>query len=296
MSERLIWERDGTDWPNRAASRFVDAGGLRWHVQVMGQGPGALLVHGTGASTHSWAGLAPLLAKQWTVVAPDMPGHGFTDMPSREGLTLPGMASRLAALTKALAVNPALAVGHSAGAAVLIRMALDGAISPALIVSLNGALLPFGGFAAPIFSPLAKLLFDNSLAPRLFALRAKDRRAVERVIRGTGSNVPDAYIDFYARLFRSPVHVAAALGMMANWDLPALVRDLPRLRSRLLLVAASMDSAVPPDTAFRVRDVAPKAVVEVARGLGHLAHEEDPQAVAAIIQHGAAQNRPPEAR
>jgi len=49
MSNHLSWERDGRDWPNRAFSRFIEAGGLRWHVQVMGQGPVALLLHGTGA-------------------------------------------------------------------------------------------------------------------------------------------------------------------------------------------------------------------------------------------------------
>jgi magnesium chelatase accessory protein len=38
MSGRLDWDIDGRDWPNRALSRFVRAGGLRWHVQVMGQG------------------------------------------------------------------------------------------------------------------------------------------------------------------------------------------------------------------------------------------------------------------
>jgi magnesium chelatase accessory protein len=32
VGDRLIWERDGRDWPNRAFSRFVGAGGLRWHV------------------------------------------------------------------------------------------------------------------------------------------------------------------------------------------------------------------------------------------------------------------------
>ncbi len=57
---RLSLERDGADWPNRQASALIEAHGLRWHVQSMGEGPGLLLLHGTGASTHSWRGLAPL--------------------------------------------------------------------------------------------------------------------------------------------------------------------------------------------------------------------------------------------
>lgn len=59
MSDPLAWDRDGRDWPNRAASRFVEVGGIHWHVQQLGQGPVLLLLHGTGAATHSWRDIAP---------------------------------------------------------------------------------------------------------------------------------------------------------------------------------------------------------------------------------------------
>ena len=62
MGYYLDWATDGADWPNREASRFVEAAGLRWHVQVMGAGPVLLLLHGTGASTHSWRDVMPKLA------------------------------------------------------------------------------------------------------------------------------------------------------------------------------------------------------------------------------------------
>eukprot|EP01035_Chromulina_nebulosa_P062926 gene62926-86075_t len=92
------WENDGRDWPNRIASRFLRAGGMRWHVQVMGTGPALLLVHGTGAATHSWRDLAPILAERFTVIAPDLPGHGFSDCPPAHLLSLPAMAQGLASL------------------------------------------------------------------------------------------------------------------------------------------------------------------------------------------------------
>src|SRR5262245_57971047 len=123
MGTRLSWGADGRDWPNHNASRFVEAAGYRWHVQVMGEGPVALLAHGTGAATHSWRMLMPLLAQHFTVVAPDLPGHGFTQSPPGHRLSLVGMAQDLAALCKTLGVSPPLALGHSAGAAILARMA-----------------------------------------------------------------------------------------------------------------------------------------------------------------------------
>ena len=67
MGDALDWNRDGAAWPNHAVSRLVDAGGVRWHVQRMGRGPVLLLVHGTGASTHSWRALMPLLATRFDV-------------------------------------------------------------------------------------------------------------------------------------------------------------------------------------------------------------------------------------
>ena len=56
----------------------VHVNGGDFHCEVAGEGPVALLLHGTGASTHSFRDLLPWLARRCTVVAPDLPGHGFT--------------------------------------------------------------------------------------------------------------------------------------------------------------------------------------------------------------------------
>ena len=100
------WEVEGRDWPNRAHSRFVDAGRLRWHVQVWGEGPVLLLLHGTGAATHSWRALAPLLAEHFTVVAPDLPGHGFTTGGPAGGLAMPAMARAVGELLRTMDLAP----------------------------------------------------------------------------------------------------------------------------------------------------------------------------------------------
>jgi magnesium chelatase accessory protein len=282
-SGTLSWDRDGADWPNRQASRFVEAPGLRWHVQQMGSGPVLLLLHGTGASTHSWRSLVPLLARQFTIVAPDLPGHGFTERPRPDGLSLFGMAREIGELLRTLALQPAFVVGHSAGAAIMIRMTLDGIIAPRGLVSLNGALMPFRGLATQFFSPLAKLLALNPLLPRLFAWHASDLPAVERLIRNTGSVIDDAGIELYSRLVSNPGHVGAALTMMANWNLDPLLGDLPKLKTPLLLVACGDDRAIPADQAFRVRERLPTAEIEYVRRLGHLAHEERPNEIARLI-------------
>ena len=274
------WTREGADWPHRAASRFVTAGGLRWHVQDMGKGPVALLLHGTGAATHSWRGLMPLLAARYRVIAPDLPGHGFTRMPEADGMTLPAMAQSLAALLDALDARPSLAIGHSAGSAIAVRMALDGSITPQRILSINGALLPFPGVAALLFPAMARALFLNPLAPRLFALQARIGGETMRVLtRSTGSVIPAPEALCYEKLFRTTGHCTAALTMMAQWDLAPLERNLPQLQIPLTLLHGSADRAVPGSVARIVAErVAHGTAVELP-GLGHLAHEEAPMAV-----------------
>jgi magnesium chelatase accessory protein len=276
------WEIEGVDWPNRDASAFIEAAGMRWHVQRMGAGPPLLLLHGTGAASHSWRGLLPILAQKFDVIAPDLPGHGFTRGGAQQRLSLPGMAADVTALLRKIDVAPEIAVGHSAGAAILARMCLDGRIAPRLLVSLNGAFLPFGGVAGHLFSPLAKLMVLNSLVPWLFARQASAPGAVERLLDNTGSRIDPGGVALYRKLVRNPDHVAGALRMMANWRLQPLVHDLPKLRAKLLLVAAAGDRSVSPDEARRVRGLVPSAVLAPVPG-GHLVHEEDPQGIAGLI-------------
>jgi len=284
MRDRLQWDVDGRDWPQREWSRFVTAAGLRWHVQVSpGRAETVLLVHGTGASTHSWRGLAPLLAHEYRVVSVDLPGHGFTSSLPPGAASLPGVAARLSELLQSLDIAPGWAVGHSAGAAIITRMALDGAVPLRALASINGALLPLPGWSGAVFPPVAKFLAANSLASRFLAWRAHDPAAVRRLVASTGSSLDRAGLDFYGRLIGSPAHVAGTLQMMAAWDLEALQRDLPRLDLPLLLLVGQQDRTVAPAEAERVRKLVPAAHVEALPGLGHLAHEERPEPVAAAL-------------
>jgi len=283
----LDWEREGLRWPHRERSRFVQAAGLRWHVQhwpaPSATAPTALLLHGTGASTHSWRQVAPLLAGHMQVISVDLPGHAFTQLPAEGSnspqLSLPGMAQGVQALLKAMEVQVQLIVGHSAGAAVAVRMALDGMAGPRLIVSINGALLPLHGLAGQLFAPAARLMAGMSWIPRLFAYQARDRAVTERLLQSTGSRIDEEGTALYALLVASPSHAAAALGMMAQWDLQALAERLPRLRVPLDLIVATGDKTVRPEQAEQVLptlDPSLQASISKFEGLGHLSHEEQP--------------------
>jgi magnesium chelatase accessory protein len=280
---RPDWTREGARWPHRDASRFVEAGGLRWHVQVMGEGPVALLIHGTGAASHSWRGLMPLLAERYQVVAIDLPGHGFTCEPGTGGYALPEMAVAIGQLLAQLAVKPALVIGHSAGAAIAAQLALTG-VTDCPIVAINGALLPFPGAAKVIFPTMAKALFLNPIVPRLFSLQGQSRRLVKNFLeRSTGSRIDDEGARTYQSLFAHSGHCGAALGMMAWWNLDRLDAQLDKLAVPMLLLAGDRDAAVPPSVSDRVAKRLAGAEVLRLPGIGHLAHEEAPEVVASAI-------------
>jgi magnesium chelatase accessory protein len=197
---------------------------------------------------------------------------------------MPAMARAVAALLRALGERPHWIVGHSAGAAVAARMTLDGLVAPQGIVSLNGALLPLGGMRHPSLGGLTRWLATGEWLPGLFARRAAvDPAVVERMLAQTGSRLDERGRELYRRLVVSPPHARAALSMMAMWDPRVLERDLPQLASRLELVVGSEDRMILPGEAVRVRALVPAARIHALPGLGHLAHEERPAEVAALV-------------
>ncbi len=281
MSLYLDFQTDGADWPNREASCFVKAAGMRWHVQVMGKGPALLLLHGTGSSSHSWRDVMPLLATRYTVVAPDLPGHAFTNPAPGGSLSLPGMAGAIALLLRAMGIAPVFAAGHSAGAAVLVRMTVERLLNPAALLSFNGAFFPVSGVAGQFFSPIAKAVAGISMLQSLFA-RMADRRSVERLLRDTGSSIDERGLALYQRLFSNQGHVAGTLGMMAAWDLRGMAQDLHNLRVPVFLVRSAGDRTIAPVLAEKAASLVPSATLLDMPG-GHLAHEEHPALAATLV-------------
>jgi magnesium chelatase accessory protein len=279
----LDWQRDGLIWPHRETSQFVEAGGARWHVQRMGSGRPLLLLHGTGASVHSWRGLMPLLARDNEVIALDLPRHAFTTGHNAYAMSLPSMAGEIAEVLKALEVEPSAIIGHSAGAALALQLALGhGFTGP--IVGLSAALRPFPGPFAQIFPAVAKALFINPLVPRIFSSTVDLTGGAGRFMwRSTHSRIDAEGLACYRTLLKHSGHAGGALAMMANWDLPGLRERMGQAANPVLLVHGGNDPAIPLAWAREAQSWLANARLEVLPGLGHLAHEEAPERAAALI-------------
>lgn len=281
MSRPLDWNREGRIWPHREVSEFVPVAGATWHIQRMGPrgAPKALLLHGTGASVHSWRSLMPMLAKDFAVTAMDLPRHAFTQGHPPEAMSLPSMAFELARLLDTMDLKPDIVIGHSAGAALALQLALDHSYR-APIVGLNSALRPFPGPAAQIFPAVAKLLFVNPFVPRVFSRMATFNGEAKRFLfRATGSRIDAKGLACYEALLANPRHTKGALAMMANWDLPTLKTRMQEIANPVQLVHSDLDAAIPLKWAQEAHGWLPRSELEVLEGLGHLAHEEAPERV-----------------
>jgi magnesium chelatase accessory protein len=286
--QRLRARLDALNWPNRNHSRIVEAGGVAFHVQELGEAhrPSLLLIHGTAASTHSFAGLMALLSTHYRCIAIDLPGQGFTPMPNGFVPTLPEMARVVLQLLTALKLpnvthSGVMGIGHSAGAAILIEMAARTPDAIDRIFAVNAALEPMRGHA--FLSPLAKMLFLNPMMPRLFAWRAQFAGMTKIMLRATGTDLGAEAMRQYQILLEDKDHVSGALAMMAAWELGPLQQKLAHFKTPLVLIAASDDLFVPARVS---REAAAKArhceFVLLPHG-GHLVHEVEPEAVAAIV-------------
>ena len=274
----MSWAPYQAGWPLAQHSRFVQAGGVEWHVQVLGRGPCMLLLHGVGSGGFSWRDMLPTLAQHYTVIAPDLPGHAFTSRAGPATQSLAGMSASLSALMQAIHLKPQVLVGHSAGAAIAAHLVLhDVDLAGVPLVGLNPAWLPLPGPAAWIFGPAAQMAAVNPLSAWACAKLAARPGTVAQLIRNTGSTLDATGLDLYTQVLSHSGHVHGVLTMMAQWRLSALSQMLPRIRNPVFMDIGALDQAVPPQLADAACRHLPQARMRLREGLGHLAHEEDPQ-------------------
>lgn len=96
------------------ASRTATVEGLKLHYLTAGHGPAVLLLHGYTQTSRMWRPIIPRLAEKFTVIAPDLPGIGDSDIPA-DGLDMKTAAIRVHALVKSLGIEKSRVVGHDIG-------------------------------------------------------------------------------------------------------------------------------------------------------------------------------------
>ena len=270
------------DWPNVAFSRFVNAAGLRWHVQRAGRGPTIVLIHGTAGATFTWRDVLPRLIDVADVIAFDLPGHGLTTGATLAQLSLAGMATAVAELLRALDVTPVIGVGHSAGAAVLLQLASSREVTPQSIIGVNSALVSINALGQ-ILQPVSRTLFDFEPVRAALAALLRGGTIARTLLRSTGTALDPVQEARYVSMLTDERRVGAVLQMMARWDLPALQQTFPRIVLPVTLVHSRNEPWVPFDALMEATRTLPmRSVIDVTPA-GHLIPDEKPRELAEII-------------
>jgi pimeloyl-ACP methyl ester carboxylesterase len=265
-----------------ADSRFITLQGLRVHYKRVGQGePAMLLLHGFGASLYSWREVLEPLGRLGAVVAYDRPAFGLTSRPMPgewQGASPYGSTAQVdlaIALLDALGIRRAVLVGHSAGGALAVQIALRYPQRVVGLVLVDAAIYEGGGAPAWL-----RPLLHTPQARRLGPLFARSIRTLgERFL--TEAWHDPTRVNAEVRLnYRKPLQ-------MANWDRALweftlasqhddLAAQLSRLTVPVLVVSGDDDRIVPLASSERLAQAlgAPLAVMPAS---GHLPHEEQPE-------------------
>ncbi|MEC8021019.1 MAG: alpha/beta fold hydrolase, partial [Pseudomonadota bacterium] len=226
------------------------------------------------------------LEGRWALWAPDLPGHGANPLAPGFRPTRQALAASLGAALSTLAIPWALALGHSAGAAILLQHRLETparARSPLPLGLLAPVLLPLAGLQRWLFPAAAAVLARYpSLLSRLVA-RSTPERLARRLIADTGSTLPRAQLQGYADLLAQRSHGEGALALMRHWDLRSLTSALAKVQDPLLILTGTEDRTYPRPPRAALEPYLPSAAWRSFPGLGHLLHEEAPAEVGAAI-------------
>jgi pimeloyl-ACP methyl ester carboxylesterase len=258
----------------------VKANGIEVYYEITGSGEPLLLISGLGYGLWQWHKMVPGLAAHYQVITFDNRGAGQTDKP-------PGpysaalLAADTAGLLEALAVGPAIVLGHSMGGLVAQELALT---RPELIRTLVLASSNFGGpNHIPVTPAAMAVLTDLSVDP----VERMRRGAAVAFAAGFAEAHPEIVEELTAYRLTMPVPLDAYQSQLAVGLAVAQSGFEDRLKTMRLptiIFTGDQDNVVPPSNADLLAGVIPNSQIYVLRDAGHLFPFEAPdRAVAALL-------------
>jgi len=252
-------------------SRFVDVDGMSVHYRDEGKGPAIVLLHGTGASLHTWDSWAAALSPSHRVVRLDLPAFGLTGPRPDGDYRLDTYVEFLERFAAKLGLGSFALAGNSFGGALAWRFAVahPSEVTRLVLIDAGGyprktkRLLVFRLGQLPIVAPLMA-----HLDPRLLVERTT-RQAYGDPTRVTPEQIERGY-----ELVLRPGNREAfgAVTSVPFEDRTALLRTL---RVPTLVMWGDKDALIPVSDAQRFAADVPGARVRIYETLGHIPMEED---------------------
>ena len=253
-----------------------------------GSGPALLLLHGLGCDSTTWQPVVAALARSYTVIAPDLLGHGRSDKP-RADYSVGGYANGMRDLLTVLGVDKVTVVGHSFGGGVAMQFAYQfpertermvlvapGGLGPEVTPALRAVTLPgfhqvMGLVTLPVVRHTTVATMRLLAATRLSLLRDLDEAAA----------IVDSFKDPRGR--RAIRHVVSGVVDWRGQVVTMADRAYLTAAMPMCVIWGADDAVIPARHAAIAADLAPGAQVEVMTDAGHFPHKDHPQQFVRIV-------------
>ena len=276
--------------PAEPELRFRTIHGYRRAYRIAGSGPVVLLIHGIGDNSATWASVHSQLAERFTVIAPDLLGHGSSDKP-RADYSVAGYANRIRDLLSVLGIDRVTVIGHSLGGGVAMQFVYQfpqlvdrlvlvgtGGITKDVNFLLRFASLPVGGEALAVLRlpmVLPALQFAGRAAGVLLGSSRLGRDLPEMLRVLAALPEPDALLAF-TRTLRAVVDWHGQMISMLNRCY--LTETVP-----VQIIWGKDDAVVPVGHARLAHQAMPGSRLEIFEDSGHFPFHDAPERFVEVI-------------
>jgi pimeloyl-ACP methyl ester carboxylesterase len=260
----------------------IELHGHRVAYRCAGSGPAIVLVHGITSTSATWERVMPYLATRFTVIAPDLIGHGESAKP-RGDYSLGAYASGVRDLMVTLGYENETFVGHSLGGGVVMQLAYQfpercerlvlvdsGGLGREVNLLLRAATLPLSEVVLPLLASTRLLDAGRSVGRLLGRLGIRAGTELAELARGHASLGDSEARAAFVHTLRT---IVDPLGQRVNaTDRLYLAENIP-----FMLVWGERDRIIPVEHGLSAHALVPSSRLELFEGAGHFPHLDDPQ-------------------
>ena len=273
--------------------------GYRRAFRVAGSGPALLLIHGVGCNSKSWEPVHAKLAQRFTVIAPDLLGHGESDKPHAD-YSLPAFANGMRDLLAVLGIDRVTVVGHSFGGGVAMQFAYQypelverivlvnaGGVSKDVSLALRLAAMPMGAEALAMLRAPGVMPAIRGFGHAVGAVLGSTRlgRDVTDVVEMLEGFQDPAGLAAFARTLRSVVDARGQFVTML--DRSYLVQSVP-----VQIIWGEDDLIIPVDHAHTAHAAIPGSRMEIFEDSGHMPFHDHPDRFVEVVERFIDSTRP----
>ncbi|MGL4306617.1 MAG: alpha/beta fold hydrolase [Mycobacteriaceae bacterium] len=278
--------------------KFLELHGYRRAYRMAGKGPAILLIHGIGDNSSTWNDIFQYLAQRFTVIAPDLLGHGQSDKP-RADYSVPAYANGIRDLLSVLGIERVTVVGHSLGGGVAMQFSYQ---FPHMVDRL--VVVGTGGVTKDV-NPLLRLASVPVINEGMKILRIPGAVDIIKFLGSTIEKISDAPI------FRDTPDVVRVLSALPDPTASeAFIRTLRAVvdwRGQVVTMLdrcyltefipvqifwGDEDSVIPVSHAYLAHAAMPGSRLEIFEKSGHFPFHDDPARFLRVLEDFIASTEP----